>query len=82
VAAWRHIVTVFRGQSADSVTWLWTVWADEAGTGPDHLMMAGHKVRHLDAIDGYYRPSVIFVGTFGKTLAQIRAFTRLSSATV
>ncbi len=25
VAAWRHIVTVFRQQGADNVTWLWTV---------------------------------------------------------
>src|SRR5208282_635439 len=25
VAAWRHIVTVFRQEGADDVTWLWTV---------------------------------------------------------
>ena len=25
MAAWRHIVTVFRQQGADNVTWLWTV---------------------------------------------------------
>ena len=34
VAAWRHIVTLFRGQGADNVTWLWTLQADEPGTGP------------------------------------------------
>jgi len=27
VAAWRHIVTLFRQQGADNVTWLWTVQA-------------------------------------------------------
>ena len=25
VAAWRHIVTLFRGQGAWNVTWLWTI---------------------------------------------------------
>ena len=25
VAAWRHIVTLFRAEGADNVTWLWTV---------------------------------------------------------
>jgi hypothetical protein len=25
IAAWRHIVTVFRAQGVDDVTWLWTV---------------------------------------------------------
>ena len=34
VAAWRHIVRLFRGQHVDNVTWLWTLQADEAGTGP------------------------------------------------
>ena len=34
IAAWRHIVTLFRGQGADNVTWLWTVNADRYNTGP------------------------------------------------
>jgi hypothetical protein len=34
VAAWRHIVTLFRGQGADNVTWLWTINADLPSTGP------------------------------------------------
>ena len=25
IAAWRHIVTLFRSEGADNVTWLWTV---------------------------------------------------------
>jgi hypothetical protein len=32
IAAWRHIVTLFRDQGADNVTWLWTLQADEKGT--------------------------------------------------
>jgi beta-mannanase len=34
VAAWRHIVTLFRARGARNVTWLWTLQADEPGTGP------------------------------------------------
>jgi hypothetical protein len=34
VAAWRHIVTLFRDEGTDNVTWLWTLQADEPGTGP------------------------------------------------
>ena len=46
IAAWRHIVTLFRGQGADNVTWLWTVnrtaW-HRAGRG----MVAGGSVRYV-----------------------------------
>ena len=33
VAAWRHIVTLFRDQGADNVTWLWTINADRPAPG-------------------------------------------------
>jgi beta-mannanase len=58
VAAWRHIVTVFRGQGADNFTWLWTVQADEAGTGPIASWWPDAKYVTWVGIDGYYyRPS-------------------------
>src|SRR6202044_2565656 len=28
IAAWRHIVTLFRAEGADNVTWLWTINRD------------------------------------------------------
>ena len=34
VAAWRHIVSLFRTQGADNVTWLWTINQDLKSTGP------------------------------------------------
>ena len=34
VAAWRHVVTLFRAAGADNVTWLWTINVDEPGSGP------------------------------------------------
>jgi Glycosyl hydrolase family 26 len=76
VAAWRHIVTLFRGQGADNVTWLWTLQADEAGTGPIASWWPGARYVTWVGIDGYYyRPSDNFATVFGKTIAQVRMFT-------
>ena len=76
VAAWRHIVTLFRGQGADNVTWLWTIQADEPGTGPIASWWPGAQYVTWVGIDGYYyRPSDTFATVFGKTIAQVRMFT-------
>jgi mannan endo-1,4-beta-mannosidase len=76
VAAWRHIVTVFRGQGADNVTWLWTLQADQPGTGPIESWWPGARYVTWVGIDGYYfRPSDTFASVFGKTIAQVRRFT-------
>jgi hypothetical protein len=76
VAAWRHIVTLFRGQNADNVTWLWTLQADEPGTGPVASWWPGQQYVTWIGIDGYYyRPSDSFASVFGKTIAQVRTFT-------
>ena len=78
VAAWRHMVTLFRAQHADNVTWLWTLQADEAGTGTIASWWPGAKYVTWVGIDGYYYgPSENFFGIFGKTIAQVRAFTGL-----
>ena len=77
VAAWRHIVTLFRAQGADNVTWLWTIQADQPGTGPIHLWWPGAAYVTWVGIDGYYYfPSSTFVSIFGKTIAQVRGLTR------
>jgi hypothetical protein len=78
VAAWRHIVTLFRTQHADSVTWLWTLQADEPGTGPIKSWWPGAKYVTWVGIDGYYYHSYEnFSSIFGKTIAQVRTFTSL-----
>jgi hypothetical protein len=78
VAAWRHIVTLFRAQHADNVTWLWTLQADEPGTGPIAAWWPGAKYVTWVGIDGYYyRPFETFFSIFGKTIAQVRVFTGL-----
>ncbi len=76
VAAWRHIVTLFRDQGADNVTWLWTIQADEPGTGTIASWWPGAQYVTWVGIDGYYyRPSDTFFSVFGKTIAQVRALT-------
>ena len=76
VAAWRHIVTLFRAEGADNVTWLWTLQADEPGTGPVASWWPGAQYVTWVGIDGYYRyPSDNFASVFGTTIDQVRAFT-------
>jgi hypothetical protein len=78
VAAWRHIVTLFRAQGADNVTWVWTLQADEDGTGPIASWWPGAQYVSWVGIDGYYyRPSDTFASVFGKTIKQVRTFTKL-----
>jgi len=76
VAAWRHIVTLFRRQGASNVTWLWTINADLAGTGPIASWWPGAGYVTWVGIDGYYyRRSDTFAGVFGRTIVQVRALT-------
>jgi mannan endo-1,4-beta-mannosidase len=76
VAAWRHLVTLFRQQHVANVTWLWTVQADEQGTGPVASWWPGGSYVTWVGIDGYYyRPSDTFFSVFGATIAQVRMFT-------
>jgi mannan endo-1,4-beta-mannosidase len=77
VAAWRHIVSLFRSQGADNVTWLWTINQDLSTTGPLASWWPGARYVTWVGIDGYYyRPSSTFTTVFGETIAQVRAFTR------
>ena len=77
VAAWRHVVAVFREQHVKNVTWLWTLQADEAGTGPIAPWWPGASYVTWVGIDGYYYQSYeTFDSIFGKTIAQVRAFTK------
>ena len=77
VAAWRHVVTLFRSEGADNVTWLWTLNQDRRGTGPVKQWWPGSRYVSWVGIDGYYfRPSDTFSSAFGRTIDEVRAFTR------
>ena len=77
VAAWRHIVTLFREQGADNVTWLWTIQADQPGTGPILSWWPGAKyvtwVGHRRLLPPS-RPTR-FNSVFVPTIDQVRTFT-------
>ena len=76
VAAWRHIVSLFRGEGADNVTWLWTIQADEHGTGPIGAWWPGPNYVTWVGIDGYYYyPSDTFDRVFVKTIKQVENLT-------
>ena len=78
VAAWQHIVTVFRGAGADNVTWLWTVnIIDKQGGIPDpRPWWPGKSYVTSVGIDGYYRKSsMTFAPLFGPTIVAVRALT-------
>jgi mannan endo-1,4-beta-mannosidase len=76
VAAWQHIVTLFRAAGARNVTWLWTINADRPGTGHVQDWWPGQRYVNWVGIDGYYyRPSDTFKSIFLTTMKQVRTFT-------
>jgi hypothetical protein len=78
VAAWRHLVTVFRAVGARNVTWLWTVNVIQKTV---HVMSPlrwwpGRAYVNWVGIDGYYRrPSWKFAALFGPTIKAVRTLT-------
>jgi hypothetical protein len=76
--AWRHIVTVFRQQGADDVTWLWTVniIATQGGVASPTAWWPGNSYVTWVGIDGYYlKPTWKFASLFGPTIKTVRALT-------
>jgi mannan endo-1,4-beta-mannosidase len=79
IAAWRHVVDVFREQGADNVTWMWTVnaYADaptlvssasQWWPGDDYVDWVG--------VDGHYlAPGQTFTSIFMPVIDNIREVT-------
>jgi hypothetical protein len=77
VAAWRHIVTIFRQQAADNVIWLWTVDITGPNTGPIQDWWPGASYVTWVGIDGYYfQRDYTFDDAFLPTIAEVRIFTQ------
>lgn len=78
VAAWRHIVSLFRSVGARNVTWMWTIntihkRANVPSPGP---WWPGASYVNWVGIDGYYfTSSNTFAPTFGPTIAAVRVLT-------
>ena len=78
IAAWRHIVDVFRAQGAGNVTWLWTINRyNPRITGHVRDWWPGASYVTWVGIDGYYfAPWETFKDVFQQTINDVRAFTR------
>jgi mannan endo-1,4-beta-mannosidase len=80
VAAWRHIVTVFRALGARNVTWLWTVnviQSQDGRTLRPAPWWPGNSYVTWVGVDGYYlKPSWQFAAIFGPTIVALRELTR------
>jgi mannan endo-1,4-beta-mannosidase len=76
VAAWQHIVEVFRQQGADNVTWLWTMNVLGNQTQPISAYWPGASYVNWVGIDGYYRqPHATYAQVFGPTIIAVRKIT-------
>jgi mannan endo-1,4-beta-mannosidase len=81
VAAWRHIVTLFRELDAGNVTWLWTVNiinnTQNGRIPPPAPWWPGSSYVTWVGIDGYYlKPDWQFAPLFGPTIASVRTLTQ------
>jgi hypothetical protein len=78
VAAWRHIVSVFRASGAQNVTWLWTINTIHKKTrvpSPRPWWPGGSYVNWV-GIDGYFtNSSSVFASVFGPTIVYVRSMT-------
>jgi mannan endo-1,4-beta-mannosidase len=78
VAAWRHVVTVFRSAGARNVTWLWTINVVQCRCRipPPASWWPGNSYVDWVGIDGYYyQRSLKFAALFGPTIKDVRALT-------
>jgi mannan endo-1,4-beta-mannosidase len=75
VAAWRHVVRVFRAAGAANVTWLWAVNSIKGAARSLSRWWPGGAWVDWTGIDGYYfRAANTFGSVFGSTIADIRTF--------
>jgi hypothetical protein len=78
VAAWRHIVTLFRTLRVQNVTWLWTINTIHmhSKVPPPEPWWPGNSYVTWVGIDGYFTSSTsVFASVFGPTIVFVRALT-------
>jgi Glycosyl hydrolase family 26 len=75
VAAWRRVVTVFRRQGADNVTWLWTIHHTSDASSL-RAYWPGRRYVTWVGIDGYLEtPGNTYGNVFGVAVRAVRAIT-------
>jgi mannan endo-1,4-beta-mannosidase len=76
IAAWRHMVEVFRAADATNVTWMWTITRNAPSTGPIQDWWPGAAYVNWVGIDGYYYTRKDdFKSVFSSTIADVRKIT-------
>jgi hypothetical protein len=82
VAAWRHVVKIFRALGATNVTWMWTVNIINNAHGTKARIPSpgpwwpGSSYVNWVGIDGYYlKPTWEFAPLFGPTITAVRELT-------
>jgi hypothetical protein len=77
VAAWRHIVDVFRQHGANNVTWLWQVNSASSLTGPVRDWWPGSQYVTWIGVSGYYYvPGDAYDNVFTPVVTAIRQFSQ------
>jgi mannan endo-1,4-beta-mannosidase len=79
VAAWRHVVNLFRGLGVRKVTWMWTVNVMHKNRGipsPAPWWPGGSYVNWVGMDGYYYDPAWTFASLFGPTIAAVRELSR------
>jgi beta-mannanase len=81
IAAWRHVVTVFRQQGATNVSWVWSPNVNCGGSCPFQAFYPGDQWVDWVGLDGYNYASVddvpwmTFQQVFGSSYAELTALT-------
>jgi Glycosyl hydrolase family 26 len=76
IAAWRHIVRIFRSVNSSNVTWLWDVNCNFTGHFPIEPWWPGGSYVTWVGLDCYYAHSAdTFTSIFGSTIGEIRSLT-------
>lgn len=75
VAAWRHVVQVFRSVGVSNVRWVWTVASLNEPSASLRPWWPGSSWVNFVGINGYYyAASYTYNSVFGTMLSKIRAF--------
>jgi mannan endo-1,4-beta-mannosidase len=82
VAAWRHLVDVFRRQGSHNVIWLWTINIVHPGgngviANPARWWPGSSYVTWIGMDGYYYKPTWTFAPLFGPTIKIVHALSRM-----
>ena len=72
IAAWRHVVTIFREAGARNVKWAWIMNVQFPGSENIRILWPGEDFVDILGIDGYLVRRLTFSEFFGPTIVAMR----------